>query len=99
MSKHTPGPWTTNATYPDLIQHDTKRKGDRLWVAEASLRNTKDEQLANARLIAESPALLEALKEMINQFATIPGMSKMVHDEKMAVLNANEVIARAEGKE
>lgn len=58
-AKHTPGPW-------ELQNHHTyatvSRKG--LTISKTKkLQHCWDEQLANARLIAAAPELLEAAKE------------------------------------
>jgi hypothetical protein len=61
--KHTPGPWqaVTNDTGAFAIESD----GDLTAVIcqRADWPSRKDESLANARLIAAAPDLLEALQE------------------------------------
>lgn len=68
MSKHTPGPW-------EVFHHSigtgvTSTKAfDVSDVAHCSgfnSRRTRDEELANARLIAAAPELLEVLKEIMS---------------------------------
>ncbi len=60
MTKHTPGEW---------IDRGTNCVGTR-WQLVASVYPMEDENpeehAANARLIAASPDLLEALKDMVN---------------------------------
>jgi hypothetical protein len=41
---------------------------------------------------AKNEKLAKALKEMVNQFAYIPGMADMVHDERSAVMNARDAL-------
>lgn len=76
MSKHTPGPWKVQSLGNDdiVIDVDAGRFGiARLYAPTEfdSLRDPKDhalcpapEMLANARLIAAAPDLLEALREL-----------------------------------
>lgn len=65
---HTPGPWTQGKKYPAIILSNNEN-GNR-FVA-TTCRNSDDEyqptekELANARLIAAAPDLLEVLKEIV----------------------------------
>lgn len=45
-----------------------------------------------AELEAKNALLEKALKGMLKQFAEIPGMGDMVHDERMAVMHAHDAI-------
>lgn len=64
MAKHTPGPWHVGVRQAHRIIYDTKG-----WaVADATVYHGKeshDEMMANARLIAEAPAMLEALRAFV----------------------------------
>ena len=66
---HTPGPWTATMlshgrmTSPIMAQND-------IYVGQAELHTNKD-GLANARLIAAAPALLEALTEALADAETM----------------------------
>lgn len=57
MSKHTPGPW--KATYKTVTAPETE---DRLPLDVHIHGGNRDDNKANARLIAAAPELLEALK-------------------------------------
>ena len=71
MSKHTPGPWTTDEAdhdepYQDIRIQAGKRGICRVWIDDAPVHDYNAEQRANARLIAAAPDLLEALKALLN---------------------------------
>jgi hypothetical protein len=63
-AKHTPGPWTASAT--DVLQGWQSDSAHRKVICrgerDAYSGVIEAEQLANARLIAAAPELLEALK-------------------------------------
>ena len=92
MSKHTQGPWKVSSS--TMVIADS---GKLMMVCntlpllyfDVAEENISIEQAsANARLIAEAPAMLDALKKIgVNQ------VSYSVWDE------INKVIARADGKE
>lgn len=71
MNKHTPGPWKVSNYRPyDIIARDPKEStyecGDNRYDPIATVyRNHTQEFLANARLIAAAPELLEALKGVL----------------------------------
>lgn len=60
MSKHTPGPWTTD-TGGDVTRTD----GATLLTREQPSDCTLDESFANAQLAAAAPELLEALANLL----------------------------------
>jgi hypothetical protein len=62
-SAHTPGPWMTSPLMQSWV---FANEG---FVAKAEGRFTESEKIANARLIAASPELLEALEEIIKRLA------------------------------
>jgi len=65
MSGHTPGPWKFGE-YKNIYAYDQGPLGRSRVVALApavELAGGRDEQRANARLIAAAPDLLEALTE------------------------------------
>ena len=94
---HTPGPWS--------IQRHDKGDSRRLLVVGKSGMvadvdwNDKDENEANARLIAAAPDLLAALKSMLkravalDQSATVDGLANCD-----AIAKARAAIAKAEAK-
>lgn len=57
-TQHTPGPWVVNPIQPNQIATaDAKQE-----IARATVLNDQHETIANARLIAAAPDLLDALK-------------------------------------
>jgi hypothetical protein len=70
-AKHTPGPWELEAFKVDgmllfqITAPNGSGPGGNLILDDASIEGeTDEEQIANARLIAAAPELLEALKRM-----------------------------------
>ena len=71
--QHTPGPWKYDATDPDFVEVYEIGSGRKYVVASVTRQTAvawplpaDDAQtLANARLIAAAPALLEALKWIV----------------------------------
>lgn len=59
MSQHTPGPWYATASAPEgsVFSHDHE-----LIVPWSPLQS--DRKMANARLIAAAPEMLDALREL-----------------------------------
>ena len=78
MSKHTPGPWEVMPRYWYQgffkIHHKQRGKGvSSLMLARVTVRPSwKDEQTANARLIASAPELLEALEAALPYIPKYP---------------------------
>jgi hypothetical protein len=91
MSKHTPGPWVVNGFGGDFIVLARLPRG-----VAISAKNPpgRGDEIADARLIAAAPDLLEALKECSGRLKI-----HMKHTEDlMADMKAQKAIARAEGK-
>lgn len=86
--KHTPGPW--EITYGTKVLA-IRSRGALGYLATTSEYN-RDEQLANARLIAAAPEMLAALKSVCNY---LDGMKGPFNHE---LLNLKDVIAKAEGR-
>ena len=95
---HTPGPWTikTDLGIPLQILGAPTEKNPRYnpitRCGTTFIAPTSDEAMANARLIAAAPELLEALKNLLAYLET----------EDMRPLNMNlarAAIAKATGKE
>lgn len=96
MSKHNPGPWRVVGEAHDMagsaIIHDAHGfpvASTRSWI--------KEQHEANARLVASSPRLLKALKDVVNMFqydeeATTPGT-----DAYTVIMEAKAAIAEADG--
>lgn len=88
MSKHTPGPWHVSSnTAQDLVC-----AGDEV-VADCTTGDLPDISIANARLIAAAPELLEACKSLLPE-----GWDDGVMDHMPGVKIARLAIAKAEGR-
>jgi hypothetical protein len=98
MSKHTPGPWTVQ-TWP----HERECMGAELPGTRAILGATNicpavvwgglgDESQANARLIAASPELLEALQAFVDSWGR--GYAQRLQ----AVKHGRNILARIEAE-
>lgn len=70
--KHTPGPWEADGG-------DVFSKEGRKYIALTILDVPKKERMANARLIAAAPELLEAAKDALELLTglTIPEVKKL----------------------
>lgn len=98
-SGHTEGPWEICDPVIGAKAHGICQKGDAFLVAVANQRtptHNSQESLANARLIAASPCLLEALlvalpyvEDMLDSVEFKPGVSKRhVAQIRAAIANA-----------
>jgi len=92
--QHTPGPWSTfkDAMLRHTVGTATGRICD-MWGQQPAFFTEEDE--ANARLIAASPALLVALRDLMDAEGGEPGMTE---DQKAAWLQAVDAIAKATGE-
>jgi|CXWL01.1.fsa_nt_gi hypothetical protein len=95
-SQFTPGPWT--------IRHEFNVFGGDRLVANTGGRGgnvnpegIRRENLANARLIAAAPELLEALKQCDALLAVTDSLEAM-QDQRHPLNAARAAIAKAEGK-
>ena len=70
---------------------------DPLFLAEVNWSNLAVAK-ANARLIAAAPELLDALQGMVKEFGFDRVHNGMVHDEYMAIIAAQDAIAKATGE-
>ena len=100
MSKHTPGPWATDLPEHEMPYQDIRIKAGRrdiylLWIDDAPVEDYNTEQLANARLIAAAPELLEAVR-------TLAGMAESfsdeLHKDHPDVTAARAAISKATGE-
>lgn len=91
MSKHTPGPWRV---VQDPTNLSLQVYGQTLALFECWRRSDEQTELANARLVAAAPDLLEALQRLI---AT--GLDEHTFNQIMSDPNhyANAAIAKATG--
>ena len=82
--KHTPGPWICfvpfKGRYP-IVQRG--RSGGFQVIAV-----NKDSALADARLIAAAPELLEALKEFVNNSSVQSGFPSLCEEAEKAITKA-----------
>jgi hypothetical protein len=95
MTKHTPGPWYVRGA-PAAYQHEKPRditSGHSLIATACMLNNFRGETLANARLIAAAPDMLEALRTIV-EYGPQSGMKA---DAPMLIA-ARASIAKAEGR-
>ena len=69
MSKHTPGPWKCGQYLGHsfwVVHTDVGDRGRGMDIVEGVAGLTPEQRLANARLIAAAPELLDALKEIVD---------------------------------
>lgn len=85
--KHTPGPWEAWTRTPGVFVPESGI--EIVHPNHMSRSRSEAEQMANARLIASAPELLEALKDIVF-FGTVQGMR---------LAKAQAAIAKAEGRE
>ena len=95
ITHHTPGPWHYS---PDVSLHNTALVygADKYLVADAGRihRRQPEEQIANAKLIAAAPDLLDALRDMTEFYAQVTASP----DEDSVLAAARAAIAKAEGR-
>ena len=69
MSKYTPGPWKCGQYLGHsfwVVHTDVGDRGRGMDIVEGVAGLTPEQRLANARLIAAAPELLDALKEIVD---------------------------------
>jgi hypothetical protein len=90
--KHTPGPWWVDPTYLGDIQaegteiasaFEAAQKGAE-WIIQGPITPSREEQRANARLMAAAPDLLEALQEAVG---FVPMGNPKWTDRALAAIN------------
>jgi hypothetical protein len=93
VSKHTPGPWWLYANESPIVIRGGQGD-DEIHVCTVNAPWSNAQALADARLIAAAPDLLEALKD------GLAGLEQFVHDPDTAprVLSMRAAIAKAEPK-
>jgi len=103
--KHTPGPWVFNG--PSVTNGDPTLNGGRYNIASVYGFMDDDDGEANARLIAASPDLYEALKEYklgytdaeLKQLAeTKSGRGEISPDVAAREIRRRAALARVEGE-
>ena len=98
--KHTPGPWELGNPTSQLefgVYATDKISGIRYFLANAEGHMGYKESLANARLIAAAPELLEALQSLVNQFLQRGVFTAPEHPDRIALALAESAIAKATG--
>lgn len=107
-TKHTPGPWTVTKVAPDKypsgyrasVYYAIKANGSR--IAQTSGEHMTQDAEANARLIAEAPALLALAKECERLLADFDQAACEDNgewtEERKALEELRATIARAEGR-
>lgn len=92
MSKHAPGPWSINETHCVIYDRDEKYVGQAFKIWLNNKERDEERALANARLIAAAPELLEALKvcsaELFAQCADHPRAMLLVEEARAAIAKA-----------
>ena len=99
QTAHTPGPWTVVRDSTSLKRWMVRSDGDRAWGLVATLRGPSSypEVEANAVLISQAPAMLEALKLAK---VRLEGGNAAERAFNAGIVNVlNNVITQAEGKE
>jgi len=105
MNKHTPGPWeVTDLRHSIVVRTESPNKtkyGASRYAAIGGFDRSDPDQLsealANARLIAAAPDLLEALELMLDRFRDTEGSHGQWEEE--ATENARAAIAKARGEQ
>ncbi len=104
MNMHTPGEWKRTGFTVYATEGERGKDANRFYAAVSpghinGVRTTEDELLANARLIAAAPDLLEAVVELLaTHLASIRSVSETIDNRTDAAIRlARAAIAKAEG--
>ena len=94
MNKHTPGPWASEPAISSDFDHIRYITADGKIIASVRHRveQTQAEALANARLVTEAPALLDALRWALEQIE-----DSLDPDHQAALAAAWATVGRVEG--
>lgn len=94
MSKqHSPGPW--GWAQDSLYTPGHIITGDKRYIASICVDDRpKNENIANARLIAAAPELLAAIKNLLDGYKALNHKGLLAHDVEMA----RAAIAKARGE-
>lgn len=96
MSKHTPGPWWLKVAHNGdcgILAYDTGVFAEAYADIRHSGEDNRDEALANARLIAAAPDLLEALKAINVDICMVSASSENMRLVRDAIAKAEGVVA------
>lgn len=97
--KHTPGPWQIEGRYHGPLGSIYLSTMHPMPIFELQpIVGDRDEHLANARLIAAAPELLDALKEIIEVLRKEAAGTVLNNQSLDSIgIKANNAIAKAEG--
>ena len=87
MSKHTPGPW-----YAGTKSVTASETENRLGLDVRIFGGNRDDNKANARLIAAAPEMYETLKALVQELSENDEDGLIEHTDQM--INARAVIAK-----
>ena len=100
MTKHTKGPWTATKHDQHWVRVNvTIKAGGNTWVAFMPDED-KEERMANARLMAAAPDLLEALENAVSEldYLTVAPDSDYARPDDEIIKAAEAAIAKAKGE-
>ena len=83
MNKHTPGPWRV---VEDRVPASLEVYSGKTAIAECWRRAETETELANARLIAAAPELLDALQYLANVCPAINAQGEEAHQRASAAV-------------
>lgn len=96
MAEHTPGPWARSGG--GFVVVAPPERGTRLTVTDYVRGGTREQQIANASLIAAAPDLLAALKAMVGSYDGLrDALTCKTVIGKLAAADA--AISKAEGRD
>ncbi len=99
-NQHTPGPWLNHgcSVYSAKVWSEGIATGDRYIASSQPLDESmpSDEDLANARLIAAAPEMLEVLKLCHGNVSSLNDTHPAIWGKWLEVISA--AIAKAEGQ-
>lgn len=97
MDKHTPAPWKLMHQTSDGSQLVGDGAYGFITIDRAcDGKNNRGEMLANARLIASAPELLEALKNLVKRIDINGGLGEYKGGPSFVMTEARQAIAKAE---
>lgn len=99
MSKHTPGPWRDSFDGGYYVETAHDIPGDCGLVCAVTVFAIPGRDLANARLIAAAPELLEALESVLEDFELLCNQRGIDHTLLASLDKPRAAIAKATGGE
>ena len=104
MPKHTAGPWRVRdaGRSGNVIRFEVYSPGGHIRGIDDPAQITASEALANARLIAAAPDLLESLRRCVSALDGLLGDSDQIPDDNrpgvLAMQSARAAIEKVEGR-